>query len=616
MANQALKNANNSSGSERQRLLLKSAQLFYHNSNFKAASKVLSYITPTASLHRRANLLAARIALAQNNPERAITLVPQLSDLKPVQKIQATILLANINASLGYAMKAVKARVNLGPSLKTDADKRKNNEQIWSALSAMPTTRLNHETSADTRIQAWLDLARIMRGFTAKGQSNVNNIENAILNWGTRYPQQTVSNEFLSHLIDAYITTAEKVKTIAVLLPQQGRFSGAAETIINGLLSAYYADNHSTTRPTLRFYNTGNTSIAFSQLFQQAIDDGATNIIGPLNKTLINQLALQHDLDIPVLTLNYGENTHPQTANLFQFGLSPEGEARQVAELAIRQGRRKAVELVPDSSWGHRLQTAFSQYFTALGGTVVNTQDYANSTADYSRPIQRLFNLDQSAARHRRIENTLGEKLKFMPYRRQDVDMVFIAASYRAARSIIPALKFYHAGSLPVYSTSNAYTGTPDKDRDIDLDGLIFCDMPWVLEDNAGSTSIKNGDTLKQTFIRNWPNQQHYTRLFALGVDAYHLVFNLEYLHENTFAHFSGGTGNLQLDKFGRIKRTLLWAKFINGLAVHIEPEIKLDNGPDKPINPAGSNAPSSSVKNINAASTISLSKQPVQTNP
>ncbi len=251
-----------------------------------------------------------------------------------------------------------------------------------------------------------------------------------------------------------------------------------------------------------------------------------------------------------------------------------------------------AAVLAPDSNWGHRLQTAFSQYFEELGGTVVSVQDYSSSSADYSRPIRRLLNLDDSAIRHRRIEDILGEKLEYEPYRRQDVDMIFIAATSRSARGIIPALKFHHASRLPVYATSHVYAGTDDVTLNSDLNGLLFCDMPWVLESTSpdqlrqqtgtikadiSAENISNIHRLKKSFQYNWPGQQRYTRLFALGVDAYHLVFNLEYLHSNPYARFSGTTGNIQLDENAHMVRDLLWARFIKGKATLIKPVLKFD---------------------------------------
>jgi hypothetical protein len=76
-------------------------------------------------------------------------------------------------------------------------------------------------------------------------------------------------------------------------------------------------------------------------------------------------------------------------------------------------------------------------------------------------------------------------------------------------------------------------------------------------------------------FRQNWPQQENFTRLFALGIDAYHLVYNLDYLQNKDFAFYEGQTGNIQLDEHNRITRKLLWAKFIRGVPVYFEPEIK-----------------------------------------
>jgi outer membrane PBP1 activator LpoA protein len=67
---------------------------------------------------------------------------------------------------------------------------------------------------------------------------------------------------------------------------------------------------------------------------------------------------------------------------------------------------------------------------------------------------------------------------------------------------------------------------------------------------------------------------RQFTRLFALGIDAYHLVYNLDYLKNNDYAFYDGQTGNIQLDGNNRITRKLLWARFKKGKAVYFEPDI------------------------------------------
>ena len=587
LASRVLQRANESSGEQREQLLLKAARLFYRNGNIKTAERLLAVMRPPPHLRGETALLAARVALAANKPKQALKKLPPLQSLPPSRRLEARMLEADIRLALGDALEAVRQRIALAPLLKDETTQMDNNEKIWAALSSLSTTRLYQARGDTPALAAWLDLARVIRRFSTQGQSNISQVEDAVLDWATRHPQHNVSNAFLAQIIDEYMATAFKVKVIAVLLPQQGKYATVADTLRNGLLSAYYADNHSETRPRLNFYDTADPDRSFAEILQQALDDGATNIIGPLDKPLIDKLLQQHDLPIPVLALNYGAHPETRVDNLYQFGLSPEDEARQAAELGFRQGHGRAAILAPDSDWGRRLQQAFSQAFEQLGGRVVAAMDYSTASADYSRPIRRLFNLDQSKIRLRRIEDTLGKKLQFEPYRRQDIDMIFIAATARAARGIIPAIRFHHGSTLPVYATSHVYTGTPDPDHDEDLNGLLFCDMPWVLEapltgaaENPAAEAGLNTNlqTLKQQFNAYWPGQRRYTRLFALGVDAYHLIFNLEYLHANDFARFPGATGNIHLDPHGRVIRRLLWARFKQGKAVYIEPEIKLQD--------------------------------------
>jgi outer membrane PBP1 activator LpoA protein len=508
-------------------------------------------------------LLSTDIAIAEKNTLLANQLIAEIKPVTREQQINFYALKADLDYLSGRHMYAVNRRVQLATYLVDEKSKNRNNKKIWAALSSLSSTQLNSQHSNNPTIKGWLDLSKVMRS----GQQNINQLENDLLDWGTRHPEHPVNDTFLSGLINNYQIDISEVKQIAVLLPMQGNLSQVTDTIKNGLLSAYYNDSNSPIKPVIHFYDSSNEKLAPYQLYQQAIDDGATNIIGPLDKTAINQLTQQRQLDIPVLTLNYSENTTNYTENLFQFGLSPEDEARQVAELAFRQNKTRAAVFYPDSEWGKRLNRAFTEHYEFLGGKVLTVTNYATNTNDYKRPIRALFNLDQSAIRHSKVENTIGKKAQTEPYRRQDIDMIFLAATHRSARSIMPAFKFHRAGDLAVYSTSHVYTGKTNRELDRDLNGLIFCDLPWVLQNNS---------PLAKVFTQNWPQQENLTRLFALGVDAYHLIYNLDYLQNKDYAFYAGNTGNIQLDNYNRITRKLLWAKFDKGRAVYFEPATNL----------------------------------------
>ena len=547
----------------------RAGKLFVDAGEIKRAKEQLNLInsqfiedkTPTSYTAASILLLSAEIAIAEKNILSANELIVQIKPDSSHQENDLQELKANYEHLLGDYMAAVDRRVKLDLSLKDENSKNRNSQKIWVALSSMPTKQLAKQHSKNPITSGWLDLAKLMRS----GQQNISQLEDNLLDWGTNNPTHPFGNTFLSDLIDNYQINTSEQKHIAVLLPMQGHLSTVTATIKNGLLSAYYNDTNSLEKPIISFYDSSNEELTFQQLYQQALTNGATNIIGPIDKVTISQLSQQREFDIPILTLNYSEHTLNKTDNLFQFGLSPEDEANQVAELAIKQNKMRAAVFYPDSEWGRRLKNAFISHYEALGGEVLTTTDYAADTNDYRRPIRQLLNIDLSAIRRTKVENTISKRTQSEPYRRQDIDMIFLAATHRSARGIMPAFKFHHAGDLAVFSTSHVYTGKANRELDRDLNGLIFCDLPWILQ---------NTSPLAKTFRKNWPQQENYARLFALGVDAYHLIYNLDYLADNDYAFYDGQTGNIQLDGSNRITRKLLWAKFKKGKAVYFEPAV------------------------------------------
>jgi len=364
---------------------------------------------------------------------------------------------------------------------------------------------------------------------------------------------------------------------IALILPLNNKFAGAAAAVRDGFLTAYYAQLSSmaenpipgTIIPRIRIYDEGNSPTQISAIIQQAVNDGAQFIVGPLDKDAVNRLALDPALPVPTLALNFSEQDHRavnddllQTQNnLYQMSLSPEQEARQVAERAWLDGHVRAAVINPGSAWGERVAEAFISRWVEFGGEIVETQTFDTNQSDYSLPIRQLLNVDESEARRNELNRLLGAKLEFVPRRRQDVDFIFMAASARQARLIRPQLRFHHAANLPVYTTSNSYSGVINAEVDRDMDGVIFADIPWTLGSPRPHSELKNAvETL-------WPaSARLYTRLYALGVDAYNIIGELDRLHRNRADFFAGETGDLYLDTQNRLQRRLEWARFEGGV--------------------------------------------------
>jgi hypothetical protein len=151
-------------------------------------------------------------------------------------------------------------------------------------------------------------------------------------------------------------------------------------------------------------------------------------------------------------------------------------------------------------------------------------------------------------------------KFEYEPRRRKDVDMIFMAAFSRQGRLLRPQLRFHRASDIPVYATSHVYTGTPQPNMDRDMNDVKFSDMPWTLLHEG------NNAQLKTKIEKLWPNtSKRYMRLYALGIDAFNVLPELNRMRRNRFSSYQGETGLLYLDVNNRLLRRLVWAQFVSG---------------------------------------------------
>ncbi len=341
---------------------------------------------------------------------------------------------------------------------------------------------------------------------------------------------------------NAYSPLLTTQQHIAVLLPSKGPHAAAAKVIRDGFLAAYYKGiKDKISEPSLKFYDTG-TGQGIQAAYKKAIDENATFIVGPLTKFEV-QAMINLRLNIPVLALNTIAEGIPLPAKLYQFGLMPEDEVVAVADHAMHQGHKAALVLAPQNEWGKRLSNAFQTYWQAQGGQIIDVRLY-KSGEDIEGKIRALLKVKAKE-------------------RRQDADMIFLAASSESARKIKPLLNFYFAENLPVFSTSAVYSGTLLPSKDQDLEGIRFCDMPWILQHSAHAQETHN------TLQNVWQSSVTYSpRFFALGMDAYQLATVIGNSQTLPYQGISGFTGNLHVNQYHRVQRKLTCAKFAQGIPV------------------------------------------------
>jgi outer membrane PBP1 activator LpoA protein len=396
----------------------------------------------------------------------------------------------------------------------------------------------------------WMELARIIKVYPNDPQLGQQRLET----WRERFSSHPVLPELLEGYFKRISSLYKAPSHVAVLLPQSGPYAKAGAALRRGLMAAYYKKRGSD-RPELRFYDSSDSSGILST-YQQAVAAGADMVIGPLSKESVAQLAGGGYLDTPVLALNQVSNAVSPPQNLYQFALSPEDEARQVAERAWVDGHRTALALYPKSNWGNRVFDAFRQRWDQLGGTLLEAQTYNSAEHDFSAPIQAVLNVVESKQRYRALQRLVGTKIEFQPRRRQDAGFIFLAAKSQLARQVRPQLQFHHAADLPVYTTSQAYSGVPAPKMDLDLEGITFPDIPWLLM--AG----ENNQSLKKELPKKLAA---YGRLFAMGIDAYELLPHLARLEMDSAETLDGKTGILYLDRQKQVHRQLVWARMKRG---------------------------------------------------
>jgi outer membrane PBP1 activator LpoA protein len=167
------------------------------------------------------------------------------------------------------------------------------------------------------------------------------------------------------------------------------------------------------------------------------------------------------------------------------------------------------------------------------------------------------------AALDKAMRTKAGAQFALKP--RDDVDMVFMAAMPFEARQIPPLLRFYFASSWPVYATASVYSGTPNPKVDQDLNGVTFCDIPWLIEVPRHHKMGTQDDAMMQL----WPSEPRpQTRLYAMGVDAYELVPLLSGMARQNGYALDGATGILTLNSRQQVQRTLPCTQFVRGVPV------------------------------------------------
>jgi branched-chain amino acid transport system substrate-binding protein len=215
---------------------------------------------------------------------------------------------------------------------------------------------------------------------------------------------------------------------VALLVP----LSGDSATIGNSMLDAAtmaLSDSYLTV-PTDQIHaqvillpkDTGNIPADSAKSVQQAIDQGANFIVGPLfsqSVSVVAPIAKAHNINL----LTFSNNQAVAGNGSYLFGFLPEQQVSRMAEYAYLHNLQRVAVLAPHDSYGEKVKTALVAAYSQKGGTVAPAELYAPSPANIDAAVSRLAAAYNNATEDRRFQ------------------AIFIADSGSQLRDIISSLK-------------------------------------------------------------------------------------------------------------------------------------------------------------------------------
>ena len=548
----------------------KAAELYLQSGDTRSAREVLDKIStskPDELFYNR--LLGAEIALQENNSARALTLL----NITPPPGTHNDLIGRYYNLRIqafsrqGNLIDAVRNRISMSQFLESEDEHSQNNQQIWTTLNQLSLPLLKqYRLSSKPVLASWLELAIINKTMFFRPDR----LQLSLSMWKEQYPDHPANKAITNEILLASTEESIRPSHIALCLPLSGLYEWASQAIRDGFLAAWFASTEY--KPVISVYDCDAMNIKI--VYQQALRDGADFVVGPLEKNAISNLLADNEVTVTTLALNQvdtptTELTAPDSSSvlpkLIQFGLSPEDEARQVAVRAKMDGYTRALVITPNNDRGQRLFNAFSNQWDGAGGTIMEHVKYPENTGEYKTWVKSLLNANSSDKRTADLRNRLGRTLESETRLRGDADVIFMVASPDSARRIVPEFRFYQTG-IPIYSTSDIFTGIDNPQLDKDLDGVIFNQIPWILDPE------KQESFLQKTVNKLWTaDKSAYRKFYALGIDSYRLIPHLRQLYKQNTVNYPGVTGELSLSSDGRIERKLKWARFSQGLPVVLE---------------------------------------------
>ena len=232
-------------------------------------------------------VLLARVALMQNDGARALTLLQSVRTGLVSASIerQAHHERARAYSALGRGLDAAREYIEEAAFLSEQDALDENARAIWAAVNQLDAAALSRELAGlSGDLRGWVDLALIGRSRWLDNTA----FERALAGWQGRYPSHPAGGSVLPTLAARPPATDLGPRRIGLLLPLSGQYAAAARAIQDGFIAAWYEDRGGDPERAVVVYDANASNV--QALYDQAVDEGADFIVGPLEKPAIQAL--------------------------------------------------------------------------------------------------------------------------------------------------------------------------------------------------------------------------------------------------------------------------------------------------------------------------------------
>lgn len=137
-------------------------------------------------------------------------------------------------------------------------------------------------------------------------------------------------------------------------------------------------------------YDSGTDAAAAAKAGQQAIDQGADIILGPLFASSVAGIApVASKAQVPVVAFSTDSATAGNGVYLLSF--PPDQDVKRIVAYAMSQGLNNFAELVPQGAYGRRASDAFESEVRANGGKIAKVAAYSNDPAQMENAIRSII---------------------------------------------------------------------------------------------------------------------------------------------------------------------------------------------------------------------------------